>query len=80
MAMNKVSKMISKAHKVAFFFVIDMKEGTSNGVPVTRVITDTEFTRDEILAIKSLGAYQGGNMNYKSSPQKKYGWFDVAME
>lgn len=80
MAVNKVKAMISKAHKAAFFFVIDMKEGVSNGVPVTRVITDAEFTKDEILKIKALGAFQAGNMFYKSEPDHRYGWFDVAMD
>lgn len=77
--LTKVEKVIGKAHKVAFFFVIEQKTGTSNGVPVTRIIADTEFTKAECQMIKGLGAYQAGNMYYKSAPDHRYGWFDVAM-
>lgn len=76
--MGKVENMVKIAQQMVLFFPLEYRKGTSNGVHVTRVITDTAFSKRDCAVIKALGAYQAGNAIYKSQPGAKFGWFDVA--
>lgn len=78
--MDKVTTLAANAQRFGKFFIADQQEVLSCGRKAIRVFADTEFSKKQIIAIQALGALCAGNMYYKSEPETKYGWFDVAAD